>query len=112
MATEAWTVGRLGTDDKHVEVDWELAAALTNIMEGAARSTVLKVTHMEPSRGFVDWRARVDGYAPQSSSDSVMARQSTHLRHLKDARTQRNCGGYAHSLAIENGREGASTRSH
>ena len=51
------------------ELDYELAVALANVTEGAARSTVLKVTQVEPSRGFVAWQARVDGYAPKSSND-------------------------------------------
>ena len=43
-ATEAWTDGRQAEDDKYVELDYELAVALANATEGAARSTVLKVT--------------------------------------------------------------------
>ena len=42
--TEAWTDGRHAEDDKHVELDYELAVALANATEGAARATVLKVT--------------------------------------------------------------------
>ena len=42
-ATEAWTDGRHAEDDKHVELDHELAVALATVSEGAARSTVLKV---------------------------------------------------------------------
>ena len=48
-ATEAWTDGRHAGDDRHVELDLELA----NVTEGATRSTVLKVTQTEPSHGFV-----------------------------------------------------------
>ena len=48
-ATEAWTDGRHAEDDKHGELDYELAVALANATEGAARSTVLKVTQVEPS---------------------------------------------------------------
>ena len=46
---KAWTDGR-HADDKCVELD-ELAVALANVTEGAARSTVLKVTQAEPSHG-------------------------------------------------------------
>ena len=68
-ATEAWTNGRHAEDDKHVELDYELAVALVNVTEGAARSTVLKVTQGEPSHGFVAWQALVDSCAPKSSKD-------------------------------------------
>ena len=36
-ATETWTDGRHAEDDKHVELDYELAVALVNVTEGAAR---------------------------------------------------------------------------
>ena len=62
-ATEAWTDGRHAEDDKHVELDCELALALATVTEGAARRTVLKVTQVEPSHGFVVWQVLVDGYA-------------------------------------------------
>ena len=62
-------------DDKHLELDFELAVALANVTEGAARSTVLKVTHAEPSRGFVAWQALVHGYAHKSSNDPAVALQ-------------------------------------
>ena len=52
-ATEAWTDGRNAEDDKYVELDYDLAVALANVTEGAARATVLKVTQTEPSHGFV-----------------------------------------------------------
>ena len=73
--TEAWTDGRFAEDDKHVELDYELAVALANATEGAARSTVLKVTQVEPSHGFMAWQALVDGYALMSSNDPAMALQ-------------------------------------
>ena len=60
-ATEAWTDGRHAEDDKHVELDCELAVALANATEGAAKVTVLRITQTEPSHGFVEWRALVDG---------------------------------------------------
>ena len=68
MATEAWTDGRHAADDKYAELDYELAVALANVTEGAARLTVLKVTQVELSRGFVAWQRltawslEVDGY--------------------------------------------------
>ena len=40
-ATEAWTDGRHAEEDKYVELDYELAVALANVTEGAARATVL-----------------------------------------------------------------------
>ena len=36
-ATEAWTDGRYAEDDKHVEMDYELAVSLANVTEGLAR---------------------------------------------------------------------------
>ena len=75
MATEASTDGRHDADDKHVEVDCELAAALVKVTEGAAGSTVLKVTHVEPSHGFVAWQALVHGYAHKSSHNPAIALQ-------------------------------------
>ena len=76
-ATEAWTDGRHGENDKYVELDYELAVALANAREGAARSTVLKVTQAEPSHGFVAWPALVDGDGPKSSNVPATA-QPTH----------------------------------
>ena len=55
-ATEVWTDGRHAEDDKCVELDYELAVSLAKMTDGAARSTVLKVTQVEPSHGFVAWR--------------------------------------------------------
>ena len=49
--------------------------ALANVSEGVARSTVLKVTQVEPSYGFVAWQALVDGYAPKSSNGPAIALQ-------------------------------------
>ena len=51
-ATETWTDGRHAEHAKNVERDSELAVALANATEGAARFTVLKVTQVEPSHGF------------------------------------------------------------
>ena len=72
-ATEAWTDGRHAEDDKHVELDYELAVALANATVGAARATVLRITQTEPSHGFVAWQALIDGYAPRSSNDPAIA---------------------------------------
>ena len=91
-ATEAWTDGRYAQDDKHVELDceldYELAVALANVSEGAARSTVLMVTRVEPCHGFVGWPALVDGYAPKSSNDPAVALQPilSTLKICKDAK--------------------------
>ena len=40
QTTVAWTDGRHAEDGKNVELDYELAMALANTTEGAARSTV------------------------------------------------------------------------
>ena len=74
-ATEAWTDGRHAEDDKYVELDYELAVALANLMEGATRSTWLKVTQVEPSHRFVAWQALIVGYAPKSSNDPAISLQ-------------------------------------
>ena len=71
--TEAWTDGCHAEDDKHVELDYELAVTLANVTEGAARATVLRITQTEPSHGFVAWQ--VDGNAPKSSNDPATALQ-------------------------------------
>ena len=44
---------------------------------GAARSTVLKVTQVEPRHGFVAWQALVESYAPKSSDEPAIALQPT-----------------------------------
>ena len=87
-ATEAWTDGRHAQDDKYVGLDNELAVALANGTEGAARSTVLKVSQQEPSHGFVAWEALVNGYAPKSSNDPAIALQPTLVKpkRCKDAK--------------------------
>ena len=90
-ATEAWTNRRHTGDDQFVELDYELAVALANVTEGAARATVLKVTQTEPSHGFVAWQAQVDGYAPNTC----------------DAQEMQGCEGVetkAHSMVTEGGR--------
>ena len=85
-ATEAWTEGRSAVDDKHVELDHELAVALASVMEGAAASTVKKVTQVQPSHGFVAWLAAIDGCAPKSSNDPAFA-LTAHTRDThKDAK--------------------------
>ena len=87
-ATEAWTDGRHAEDDKYVELDYELAVALANVAEGAARSTVLKINHVEPCHGFVAWQALVDGCAPRSSNDPaiVLLPMPATPRRCKDAK--------------------------
>ena len=85
--TKAWTDGRHAADDKYVELDCELAVALANVTEGAARSAVLKVTQVEPSH-FVAWQALVDGQAPKSSKDRATALQPIFAtpKRCKDAK--------------------------
>ena len=97
-ATEAWTDGRYAEDDKHVELDCELAVALTTATEGAARATVLRITRTEPSHGFVAWQALVDGHAPTSTNDPAT--------HTCDAQEMQGCEGAegkAHGMVIESG---------
>ena len=53
-ATEAWADGRHAEDDRHVELDYELAVAPAKVTEGAAKSTV---TEVEPKHGFVALQA-------------------------------------------------------
>ena len=83
-----WTYGRHAEDGKHVELDYELAVALANATEGAARATVLRITQTEPSHGFVAWQALVDGYAPKSSNDPAIALPPTLAtpKRCKDAK--------------------------
>ena len=64
--------------------------ALEKATEGAARLTVLRVTHVEPSHGFVECQALVDGFAPKSSNDPATALRPILATPKKDARTQRN----------------------
>ena len=73
------------TVKEQADLDHGLAVALANVTEGATRSTVLKVTHVEPSRGFVAWQALVDGNAPKSSNDQLL-RCNPYLRNQTDAR--------------------------
>ena len=78
-----WTDGRHAEDDKFVELDFELAVALASVTEGAARSSVLKATQVDPRHGFVAWQALVDGYAPKSSNDPAVALQPILARHTR-----------------------------
>ena len=56
-ATEAWTDGRRAEDDKYVELDYELAVALANATEGAARSTVHEAVERTERTGSVaSWK--------------------------------------------------------
>ena len=53
------------------------------------RCTVLKVTQVEPSHGFVAWQAPVGGYAPKSSSGPAFIALQTILatpKRCKDAK--------------------------
>ena len=70
------------------ELDYELLVALASLTEGAARFTVLEVTHVEPSHGFLSWQALFDGCASKSSIDPVFALQLVlaTLERCKDAK--------------------------
>ena len=50
----------------NVELECEVAVALANVSEGAARSTVLEATQVAPSHGFVTGQAV---FEPKSSND-------------------------------------------
>ena len=69
--------------NKYVELDYELAVALANVTEGAARSTVLKVTQVEASHGFVAWQALADGYAPKSQPVLATSKRCKDAKDLK-----------------------------
>ena len=86
--TEAWTDVRHAEHANYVELEHELTVALVNATEGAARATVLKVTQVESSHGFVACQALVDGYAPKPSNDLAVALQPTLAtpKRCKDAK--------------------------
>ena len=88
---EARTGGLHAADDKYVEVACKSAVALANATEGAGRSTVLKVTQVNPSHGFVARQALVDGYASKSPKDPAFALQPTLAtpKRCKDAKELR-----------------------
>ena len=103
-ATEAWTDGRHADNDKCVELDCELAVALANATEGAARATVLRTSQTEPSHGFVAWQALVDGNAPNSSNDPAIALQPIFATPKKKVQGRGGIEGKTHSVVIEDGR--------
>ena len=83
-ATEAWTDGRHAEDDKHVDLDYELAVALAKATEGVARS--LKWTQFMASSHGKHWSTATR----PSHRMTQLLRCSPYSRHLKDAWTQRN----------------------
>ena len=109
-ATEAWTDGCHAADDKYVELDTELAVALANVTEGAARFTVLKVTQTEPGHGFVAWQALVDGYARKSSNDPAIALQPV-LATPNKVQGRKGIEREARGMVIEGGRGRAPVQS-
>ena len=108
--TEAWTDGRHAADNRYVELDYELAVALANATEGATRSTVLKVTQVEPSRGIVTWQALVDGSVPKSSNDPTKS-AATHTCDTQMMQGRKGIEAEAHSMVIESGRVRAPVQS-
>ena len=102
-AIEAWTDGRHAEDDKYVELDYESAVALANATEGAAMSTVLKDTQVEPCHGFVAWHALVDGYAPKSSNDPSHS-ATAHTCDTWKMQGRKVIERKAHGMVIEGGR--------
>ena len=75
---------------------------LTNVTEGAVRSTVLKVTQMKPRHRFVAWQALVDGCATKSSDDPAIALQPI-LATPKRCKDAKRLEGEAHGMIIESG---------
>ena len=69
------------------ELDHEVAMALDSVMEGAAVSTVQKVTQVQPSHGFVAWLAVIDGCTPKSSNDPAITLQPTLATPTRTQRT-------------------------
>ena len=87
-----------------------MAVALANATECAARSTVLKVTQVESSRGFVVWQALVDGCVPKSSIDPATALQPSLATPIK-VQGRKGIETKAHSMVMESGRVRASIQS-
>ena len=97
-ATEAWTDGRHAEDDKHVELDFELAVGLANVTEGAARATVLRVTQAESSHG--SWHGKHWSTTVRPSHRMTQQyRCNPYLRHQE----RKGIEGEAHSMVIEGG---------
>ena len=74
-ATEAWTGGRHAADDKYVELYYELAVALANVTEGAARSTVVKGTQVEPFMGSWHGKRWLMVTRPSHRTQKIQARK-------------------------------------
>ena len=87
-ATEAWTDGRYAEDDKHVELDYELAVALANATEGTARATVLRITQTGQVAGSWHVKHWSTAMRPKSSNDPAIALQPTLAtpKRCKDAK--------------------------
>ena len=98
--TGPWTDGRRAEDAKNVELDDELAEALANATERAARSTVLKVTQAEPSHGFVAWEGLVHGNASKSSPVLAVALQPI-LATPRICKDVKELEGETHRLVTE-----------
>ena len=89
-ATKPWTDGRHVEDDKYAKQDFELAVARANVTEGAARSTVLKVTRPSHRRSYS---------------------AGTHTRDTSKMQGRKGIEGEAHSMVLECGRVRASIQS-
>ena len=71
--------------------------ALANVTEGAARSTVLKVTQVEPSHGFVAWQALVDGCTRPSHRTTQRTQ-----RYIQPTRSSaKELKGKSHGVVME-----------
>ena len=87
-ATEGWTDGRHAEDDKHVELDSELAVALANATEGVARATVHSDGAKSWVRGMASIGRRLCAQFVERPSNS--ATTHTLLRSPRSARTRRS----------------------
>ena len=81
---------------------YELAVALANATEGAARATVLKVTQTEPSprvRGMASIGRRQRAQVVQRPGDSAAG----HTRDAQEVQVCEGVEGKAHSVVVEGG---------
>ena len=92
-ATKALTDGRHAEDDKDGELDYEFGSG-QSATEGAVRSTVLKVTSVEPRgprvRGMASAPMEIGMRRRSRWNDPAKALQPTLATPKKNARTQRN----------------------
>ena len=98
-ATEAWTDGRHAEDGKHVELDCELAVALANATEGAARATVLRRSQVT---GLWHGKHGSTAMRPSRRNDLAIALQPI-LATPQEVQGRERAEGKAHSVVTESG---------